>query len=245
MTEILQIALPDEMHHPRPLPGVAPCAPDDWLRVDEVYGAQMAYKRRLLKEKGEAVLWSDPSALPAAQEMLAETLKLLPGLGFDLRDEAVHCPDGAQVHLNGADPLRTLGQLVQEDICILEKRGAEHVLTGAILCFPANWRLGDKAMRPLTGIHAPVEDYDDEVARRVQRLFDGVRAGRPLWRFNRLTYANPDLHQPTRRADRALHPFLRSERQCILRMPKTQAVIFTIHTFVMDRARAEAEAAAR
>jgi len=30
-------------------------------------------------------------------------------------------------------------------------------------------------------------------------------------------------------------PFLRSERQCILRLPETEAVVFTIHTTVVRR----------
>ena len=107
------------------------------------------------------------------------------------------------------------------------------MLTAAALCFPANWRLADKIEQPLTGIHAPVEEYDADIARRVQRLFDGVRAGRPLWRFNKLRYADADLHQPRRRETGRDMPFIRSERQCILRLPESDAVAFTIHTYVV------------
>jgi hypothetical protein len=242
MPEILQSTLPEEMRAPRPLPGVAPCAPDDWLRVDEAYGAQMAYRRRLLAEKGPAVLWCDPAARAAAEEVLEEALKIMPGLGFRVTEESITCPDGARVAIDARDPLGTLGQALQQDICILQKEGAEHLLTGAVLCFPANWRLAEKALRPLTAIHAPVPEYDGDLARRVQRLFDGVRVGRPLWRCNRLTYVDPDLHQPVRRQTEGRHRFLRSERQCILRLPRSDAVIFTIHTFVLERA-AQAEVA--
>jgi hypothetical protein len=240
---ILQDRLPSEMQSPKKLPGVAPCAADDWLRVDDAYAAQMAYRRRLLTECTPAVLWSDPSAQEAAEEVLDAALGLLPALGFDVGAETVRCPDGTKVVLERQAPLRTLGQLVQEDICILQKHGPEHCLTGAVLCFPANWRLADKAMRPLTGIHAPVHEYDDNIARRVQRMFDGVRAGKPLWRFNRLRYADPDLHQPRRREGGGRLPYIRSERQCVLRLPRTDAVIFTIHTFVVKHAQSEAAAA--
>ena len=37
-----------------------------------------------------------------------------------------------------------------------------------------------------------------------------------------------------RRAGEA--PFLRSERQCILRLPQSGAVVFSIHTYVLARA---------
>ena len=44
-------------------------------------------------------------------------------------------------------PLIAAGRLVQEDLCLLEKpeAAAEHVLTGAILCFPSNWTLAAEA----------------------------------------------------------------------------------------------------
>lgn len=230
---ILQNNLPEAQRGAPGLPGVAPCAPDDWLRVDEVYGAQMACRARLIEERPEAVLWSEPQALAPAREVLEAALDLLPSMGFDVGEGDVTCPDGRVVALDRDRPLRTLGHLVQEDICILQKRGDEHVLTGAVLCFPANWRLAEKAGRPLVGIHAPVEEYDADLARRVQRLFDGVRAGRPLWRFNRLRYAEADLHQPWRRVTQPTMRYQRSERQCILRLPKTDAVVFTIHTWVV------------
>nr|WP_025052577.1 DUF3445 domain-containing protein [Sulfitobacter noctilucae] len=239
MTVILQSTLPPEMEVLKALPGVAPCAAQDWLRVDEAYPAQMAYRRELLRTRSDKVLWTDPAAQPAAQELLREVLALLPDLGFAVHDGHVICPDGISVPLTDDDPLLTLGHLVQQDLCILERRGEEHVLTGAVLCFPANWRLADKVGRGLLAIHDPVDEYDNQLARRVQRLFDGVQVGRPLWRFNRLDYLDADLHQPYRKASGA-GGFIRSERQCILRLPQTKAVVFAIHTFVVAQKRAEA-----
>jgi len=230
---ILQDVLPEPQRGAPGLPGVSPCVPEDWLRVDEAYSAQMAYRAHLLADRPDAVLYQSETALPAAVEVLDEALKLVPRLGFSVSDGAVTCPDSSVVSVDRERPLWTLGHLVQEDICILQKVGVEHVLTAAVLCFPANWRLAEKAGRPLTGIHAPVDEYDDNIARRVQRLFDGVRVGCPLWRFNKLHYADPDLHQPRRREVGAQMPFTRSERQCILRLPQTDAVVFTIHTHVV------------
>lgn len=235
MEHIFQTELPPEMLGDAGLPGIGPCGPDDWLRVDEAYAAQLAYRADLLARVPDDVLWCDPAALPAAQEVLDETLKLLPDMGFCVGGTTVTCPDGRIVAIDHAHPLHTLCHLVQEDICILEKRGDEHVLTAAILCFPASWSLAEKVGRPLTSIHVPVAEYDANIANRVQRLFDGVRVGRPLWRFNKLKYGHSDLHQPMRRTRPASAPFLRSERQCILRLPRTQAVVFTIHTWVLDQ----------
>lgn len=240
MSEILQDALPSEMTGETGLPGMAPAEPQGWLRVDEAYGAQMQRRLALLRDQRDDVLWMDPTALDAAQEVLAQTLCLLPALGFEVSDRTVRCPDGRSVMINREAPLLTLGELVQEDICLLQKQGDEHVLVGAVLCFPASWRLAEKAGRPLVGIHAPVEEYDDNLARRVQRLFDGVRVGRPLWRFNRLWYDDPELHQPRsakiprriKPTERAA-PYIRSERQCVVRMPVSDVIVFSIHTYVV------------
>lgn len=232
MTPILQTALPQAQQSAPRLPGTMPCDADDWLRVDDVYAAQMAFRARLLCDRKEAVLY-EKEGCAASSEVLEEALNILPTLGFAISATDVTCPDGRVVAIDRAAPLLTLGHLVQEDICVLEKRGAEHVLTAAALCFPAGWKLAEKINRPLIGIHEPVDEYDDNIARRVQRLFDGVQVGRPLWRFNKLRYIDPDLHQPFKRIKGAQMPFVRSERQCILRLPRTNAVIFTIHTYVV------------
>jgi len=232
MPIILQSAIPDAQTGTAALPGTKPCEPDDWLRVDEAYAAQMAYRAQLLTDQPDAVLYETAATQDVGNEVLDETLILLPSLGFDVSESTVTCPDGRVVTIDRNAPLHTLGVLVQEDICVLEKKGSEHVLTAAVLCFPASWRLADKVNRPLTDIHVPVPEYDGNIAQRVQRLFDGVQVGRPLWRFNRLRYADPDLHQPVRQDPDAPRPYHRSERQCILRLPRTGAVVFTIHTYV-------------
>ncbi|MCZ0810671.1 MAG: heme-dependent oxidative N-demethylase family protein [Pseudomonadota bacterium] len=246
MTEILQQSIPHDATAPRPLPGIAPLDPATWLLVDEVFGAQMAERARLLHERRDEVLAVTPEGRAAADELLEFVLDWLGrhGEGYSIGADEVIRPDGVRVALRRDDPMATLGHLVQEDLCLMEKRGDEHVLSAAVLCFPASWRLGDKIGRPLTAIHVPVPEYDEGVARRVQRLFDGVQVGRPLWRFNALRYVEPDLFQPRPRVEPvhvdkfdegggAVAPYLRSERQCVLRLPQTRACVFSIHSYVM------------
>jgi hypothetical protein len=157
----------------------------------------------------------------------------------------VRRPDGVEVRLDPRFPLVTLGRLVQEDLCLMEKQGEESVLTGAILCFPASWTLGQKIGKPMTGIHRPVHHYDEGLAQRVQRLFDMVRVGQPLERYNALVYDDPTLHQPRVEFDTRPYAterlFMRSERQCILRLPETQAVVFSIHSYIVPMSTFSAE----
>ncbi|WP_322866188.1 DUF3445 domain-containing protein [Aquicoccus sp. G2-2] len=240
---ILQERLPYDPLAPRPLPGIAPLDPEQWLRVDEAYAGQMAERERLIEGHRAAVIVLDESARDMAEELLDEVVAAVLALpGFSRSGDTITRPDGGTVVLCRDDPLATVGRLCQEDLCLLDKRGDEHVLVGACLCFPASWSLEEKFMRSLIGIHVPVAPYDADIARRVQRLCDGVQPGRPLWRFNALWYEDASLHQPRRengrRAERHAKeaPYLRSELQTLRRLAKTKAVVFGIHTFVLHKA---------
>ena len=218
------------------LPAMRPVT-GDWLSYDDAYAAQMALRRRSLDQREKDVYAQTPKGLGAARGFLSVVLDALPK-GFVVDGGDVTCPDGFRVTLDWDAPLFSVGQILQQDVCILEKHDDQHVLTGAVLCFPASWTLAQKIGKPLVRIHKPVDDYDGQIARRVQRLFDGVQEGRPLWRANALRYDDPALHQPRTEGDprpvgRPDAPYVRSERQTILRLPQPDAVAFVIHTSVV------------
>jgi hypothetical protein len=227
----------------RRLPGMRPVGADDWMLVDEVHARQMALRDRFLADRRSEVVAQLPDAREAAAEMLELTLSTLARRDdFAVGGDAVTRPDGVVVPVVPDDPFGTVGRLLQEDVCLLERRGEEHVLTGAVLIFPSGWTLAQKIGRPLLRIHLPVAPYDADIGRRVQRLFDGLRPGRPLMRANLLWHGQPALHQPRREGEPKPHAaqadrYLRSERQCLVRLPRTGAVIFTIHTSVIEAAR--------
>jgi hypothetical protein len=233
------------------LPGMLPLDPADWLIADEAFAAQMAERDRLIATRRDEVHALLPRGEAAAGELYGEVLARLPALGHRIGSGTALRPDGIEVPLDPGAPLLTLGRLVQEDLCLMEAGCAgEHILTGAILCFPASWTLSEKLGRPLTRIHAPVPAYDAGLAPRVQRLFDAIRPGRPLWRMNAHPYATPELFAARREGDPRPRPagpapYLRMERQAILRLARTGAVVFSIHTYVlaMESLPAEARAA--
>lgn len=223
----------------RRLPGIQPLDMADWLVVDEAFDRQMALRDRLLGERRDEVFATVGDDEAPARELLALILSRL-GPGYRVGARAVTRPDGVRVTLDADHPLVVAARLVQEDLCLLDQPEAavEHILTGAVLCFPASWSLAEKLGRPLTAIHDPVPDYAGDLATRVQRLFDAMHPDRPLWRANALLYGDPTLFQPRRHGDRRVRPkgqspFLRSERQSLLRLPQTRAVVFSIHTWVV------------
>lgn len=242
MTDVVQSSLPiTPWSDPRlsRLPGILPLDLAEWILVDDAYAGQMALRDGLIAERRDEVLRIDECAVPAACELLDVVLKAVSALpGFEVGRDAVRRPDGVVVRLDRGDPLAVAGRLVQEDLCLLQQGGDEHLLTGAVLCFPASWMLAEKFMRPLVRIHAPIRSYDGDVARRVQRLFDAIRPERPLWRANAHCWNAATLFTPRTEADPRVPVapparFLRSERQCLLRLPQSGAVVFSIHTFMV------------
>ncbi len=243
MPPILQRSLPVVpwmAEHTLRLPGTVPIAPEDWLVRDDAFAAQMAARDALIAGQPEAVHAMMDESRPAADELLARVLGAIAAVpGYAVGATSVRRPDGVEVPLAGP-PLCVAGRLVQEDLCILQKRAGEdeHRLTAAILCFPSNWTLAQKLGHGLARIHLPVDRYDDGVARRVQRLFDSIRPETPLMRANLLPYSDGGLHNPRTEFARHTPPpggarFVRVERQVLLRLPETRAVVFSIHTYVV------------
>jgi hypothetical protein len=235
-------------------PGMVPLEMAEWLVVDEAHAGQMALRDELVGSRAPEVHALLAPAFGAASELYETILARLSGLGHRVGSAEAVRPDGVVVPLDPARPLLTLGRLVQEDLCLMQPGApfghpGEHVLTGAILCFPASWTLAEKLGHPLLRIHAPVPGYDGDLAPRVQRLFDALRPDRPLWRMNWHPYASAELFNPRREAEPRPKPagparYMRCERQCLVRLPVTGAVVFSIHTYVVEAAGLPPEARA-
>ncbi len=224
----------------RRLPGILPLDIADWLRVDDAYSGQMRLRDHLIATRPDKVIGQTSLADAAVKELYDFTLAHLP---YEVVREGglVTRPDGVRVALDPDRPLATLGRLVQQDLCLMQEgETGEHVLTAAVLCFPAGWTLAEKLGRPMMRIHQPVTKYTEDVGRRVQRLLEAVRPETPLWRANAHLSRAPLFNllpedAPKDTTDQGDMPFVRSERQCLLRLPQTRAVLFSIHTYLVRR----------
>ena len=236
---ILQKQIPYDTTYPN-LPGTRPISPDEWIICDDAFSQQMALRDKLIETKKDKVLAISDEAQEAAVELLKMTLDFcVSKLGYKKNVNKIIRPDKVSVEIDLNEPMTFLGRLVQNDFCILQKKDNEHVLTAAALCFPASWSLEEKFLKPLIDIHIPVKAYDGNIAKRVQRLFDGLQINRPVWRFNALYYEDPNLfqprsvNQPRRKPGPDKVKYFRSERQTIIKLPESGAIIFGIHTFVV------------
>ena len=236
---IFQKQIPYDTTHPK-LPGTRPISPDEWIICDDAFSQQMALRDELIETKKDKVLAISDEAQDAAVELLKMTLDFcITKLGYKKKVNKIIRPDKVSIEIDLNEPMTFLGRLVQNDFCILQKKENEHVLTAAALCFPASWSLEEKFLKPLIDIHVPVKPVSYIIAKRVQRLFDGLQINRPLWRFNALYYEDPHLFQPRRVNKPRIKPapnkanYFRSERQTFIKLPKSGAIIFGIHTFVV------------
>ena len=236
---ILQKQIPYDTTYPN-LPGTRPISPDEWIICDDAFSQQMALRDKLIETKKDKVLAISDEAQEAAVELLKMTLDFcVSKLGYKKNINKIIRPDKVSVEIDLNEPMTVLGRLVQNDFCILQKKDNQHVLTAAALCFPASWSLEEKFLKPLIDIHIPVKAYDDNIAKRVERLFNGLQINHPVWRFNALYYEDPNLFQPrsVNKPRRKPAPnkvkYFRSERQTVIKLPESGAIIFGIHTFVV------------
>lgn len=221
------------------LPGLQPVAAGDWLRVDDAYAGQMAYRDRLLESRRDEVVMRAAGPVAAEAVLLDQVVEAVLGLpGFARVAGGIRRPDGVVIDPAREDsPIVAAARLAQEDFLILEQADGGHTLVSAVLCFPASWSLSQKIGRDMLRIHQPVDRYDDSIAKRVNRVMDVLQHGNAVWRANVLCYNDPELHQP--RLEHERRPFdpagpvwVRVERQTLKRLTPT-AMVFGIHTYVV------------
>ena len=223
-------------------PGLSPLDMTEFIVVHGDFAEQMAYRAELLAANPGIVRACLPEGRPVTDEFLQMLLDHLGGRAdYVVSGRHVGRPDGVNVTVDFSHPLETLCNLVAEDFCLLlpDPKSGEYRLVAAILCFPSRWLLSEKIGRPMTAIHDPVPRYDETLARRVNRVFETLRADRPLVRVNWLIHATPELYLPLGLSDKLMAEadpagplYLRTERQTLVRMPGTGAICFGIKTSV-------------
>jgi len=213
--------------------------PSRWLEPDARRDEELGYKRRLLQTSRGEVLGSLPGSRPACEELLDLIREDLLTHHPQVRADATPML-GALERPDRDDLIEAGALMVQEDLCILERRGGEWVLTAACVCFPSRWRLADKLGASLAVIHGPVPGFDRDLGRPTATFFDRLAVERPVWRLNWTLLDTAELHLASPSARRAsggvVEParslWFRVERQTLRRLRRSGAIVFTIRTYV-------------
>ena len=188
---------------------------DDWLPTIEM-------KRALIDERRDEVVACLPGAEAACEEVARGVMN---SIGVT--------PSSAR----GVDALVEAALCVADDLCILmsDADGMPR-LVAAVLCSPGRWRLAEKIGGTMASIHVPVARYDIDLDSPVNAVLKRMNLEKPMWRTNWGISNHPALFQPdsppyTPDMDIA-DMWFRTEWQTLRRLPETEAILFTIRTYV-------------
>jgi hypothetical protein len=207
-------------------PGLRPIAPEAWLCPDTEAGA-LEGKRALMRDRRGEVYGAREGSELAALELAA----------------AVHEAAGP-VQGDWPSALEGAASVVSDDLCVLIKDGEGFWrLEAASLCAPTFWQLSEKLGEPLGGLHGPVPGANPGMVGRIHRMFDALRPGQVLERFNWTVQPGTDRFTPSQAAFKAQAAemdeggaldglWLRVERQTISKLAMSGAVVFTIRVAI-------------
>ncbi len=220
-----------------------------WFEIDDARHDELLDKLELLAQRRRDVLAMHSIGIAPALEMWELALDNL----TEFHGERFHvAPNhlgqrtvfdhevGQSVSLvDFVNPLEALARLLQEDICIMVRADEGWVLAGAVLCAPSRWRLMEKMGKTMLGIHEPVPGYAREIGEAVDFTMDRMTVERPVYRFNWTLVDDSALFQPDVKLRDDLNDdniadevYFRVERQTLRRLPSTDAIIFTIRSYV-------------
>lgn len=147
----------------------------------------------------------------------------------------------------GMEPLDFIGRHVQEDLILMMQRDGNLFLDAGQLCFPANWSLYFDLGMSFKEIHAPIpgfrtDDLDDRILQFLMRIEAGTPWGRKNWSLmagNRLDTSLETFSEwgqarkqvTKENAGELVH--VRVEVQKLFRLPKSNGILFTIHSHML------------
>lgn len=225
--------------------GLRPLDLAEWIDVDERLEEYLGEKEALFAARRGEVFAAEPDTEPAQAEVLALLLEHLPRRFPALYRHAgdAMLAGARRVALDAAEPpLLTAARLVQEDLVLMRQGPEGWRLSAAALCFPSSWRLADKFGRLMHEVHGPVPGFSAGTrnAGLIARMFDNLKPGIPVLRWNWSLFSDAALFQPQpthapgpRFGAEGDAAFLRIERQTLRKLPVNRdAILFTIRIYV-------------
>ncbi|MFG6495803.1 DUF3445 domain-containing protein [Fictibacillus sp. UD] len=145
------------------------------------------------------------------------------------------------------EPLAFISHHVQEDLILMMQRDGDLYLDAGQLCFPANWSLAFNLGMKFKSIHHPIPGFKEEgLDDRILQFLMRLDAGNPWERLNWSLMAGDRMDtsletfdqwgqlrkQVTKEnAGKLVH--IRVEVQKLFRLPRTNSILFTIHTHLL------------
>lgn len=220
--------------------GLSPISHRQWIEPFDarVYQQFADHKHAILAKQPNAIL-VDPTAVPALKEWYGALKHHLKHNHSGVVSECGISVDGA-VPQNGFELLEKITHWVPDDMCILlEDEAGEYRLQAASVLSPSLWDPALKFRQTLAFIHESVPRFERQLMPRMNRFFRHIKADRPVVRYNWAVQRGDVLYRVPERVasetDTGTAPlFYRVERQSLLRLPNTNAVVFIIRTLLTE-----------
>lgn len=209
----------------------------NWLLVDEDFSVFHQHKLQQKAERGAAVSQETKGTESAIEEFNDYLLTYLLSHKSDQyikeKDVLKHVQSGIELDIS-ASTLWQASLWVQDDVCLLLPQNDVFVLAAASLCSPTDWRLEDKIGHTVEWIHEPVPNYAHTLNDRVNLLLAKLKPENPVSRFNWSIQQGNELYWQTTGDEQAenLEHYWRVERQSLIKLPDSGAIVFAIRIFL-------------
>lgn len=232
------------------------------IEVTPSYKKEMLLKRRLLSDHPERCYQSLPHSITGQWEIVELVIDHLVSqypqdfsvekentswIFFNnILDEKMEFIFGDENSLP-SEPLFFISQHVQEDLIYMRQRDDNLYLDAGQLCFPANWSLAFNIGMKFKKIHHPIPGFKEEgLDQRILQFLMRLEAGTPWERLNWSLMAGDRLDTSLETFDRwgrlrkqvtsenageLVH--IRVEVQKLFRLPRTNSILFSIHTHLL------------
>ena len=218
--------------------GLQPISDEEWIEPFSISTLKAFSKHKARElDDGTGAILVDPAAkkpLLELQQCLLNYLARAPQAYPSTAEEKMSLGSG---EADDEGILRNMSFWVPDDICILQPQSAlgldgdDYVLTAASVLSPSHWKPQVKFLKPLAAIHQPIPGFHRELTPKITRFFNHLKVGKPVLRYNWGIQPGGALHwhsETEPEITRETDLYYRSERQTLMRLPESEAVVFFI-----------------
>ncbi|KAF7295270.1 hypothetical protein MIND_01066100 [Mycena indigotica] len=216
--------------------------PDRWIELESTYKERIKQRNALYAKYGKKIIDCLPGAESACRELMEMVVQFIcvryPGqFSVDYRSGLFNNRIlGTTSNIFTIEPLHFLLQHVPEDFLITQPDSKTGLYTfrAGVSCSSVGWNVSTKIGLDLSGIHAPVPDYEDKMAFSMNRFFSSMKVDKPIQRGSwSLEIGQPLFLQEDEPDFRQSKPnvslddiHLRVDWQTLRRLPRSRAIVF-------------------
>jgi dimethylamine monooxygenase subunit A len=237
--------------------GLRPIRPENWILIGAEHAEMMRQKCERLDTYRPFYYRTLANSLPAQRELRDQITahlaadhpqsfeksgsvvrSLITGRTLDLDDDST-------------EPLMQVSYLVEEDFMLLEMVGGITQITAASNAYSSSGRLVGSVGHDMEWAHEPVPQLTHKLGGKINRVLGSIHASTPCERFNwqitpmaTVFFPHDDPHAANAAAMRKILAelrrdparagellWIRVERQTLRRLPDSDAVAFSLHTY--------------